>query len=183
MRKVAFGLFLMLNFLSSAQELKDCGIVFFESKSILSKAPEGWVLDCEAGLPSHIPIVFYEKGTTYLDAETVMYINYESLGEVDQENLEDLISYDEEQFKKNYEGIEVKTIDDFKLEKYNGVVRYFGKGDYQSHEYIAYLDLKKFALLVVISSRSENALKENSNAFLELLHSIRVLKVKTADNK
>lgn len=178
MKNIIFGIFFTLSMLSSAQELEDCGIVFFESKSILSKAPEGWVLDCEAGLPSHIPIVFYKKGTTYLDAETVMYINYESLGEVNQENLEDLISYDEEQFKKKYGGIEIKTIDDFKLEKYNATVRYFGKGDYPSHEYIAYLDLKKFALMVVISSKSESALKEESNAFVELLNSMKVLKVK-----
>lgn len=179
MKKIAFGIFMLFGFLSFAQDLENCGIILHGDQSIILKTPKGWVLDCDSGNSMGIPVVFYKEGEKWQSAETVMYINFASLEIEDQTTLEELMSYDEEQFKKNYKGIEVKKIDDFRLENYKGVVKYFGKGAYESHEYLAYLDLKKFAIMVVVTSRSESGLKENSSTYLELLNSIKVLSVKT----
>ena len=94
-----------------------------------------------------------------------------------QSNLNDLISYDTKTFKENYEGIEIKTKEKIELEKFGGIIKYFGGGNYESFEYLAYLDLNEFAIMTIISSRTESGLNENYPVFKELLKSIKVLKI------
>ena len=166
-----------MNCVSFSQEKENCSILKYENKGIIIKAPNGWVLDCESGSESGISAVFYKKGETWENAETVMYINFASLKIENQNNLNDLISFDIENFKENYEGIEIKTKEKIKLENFGGIIKYFGGGTYKSFEYLAYLDLKEFAIMTIISSRSESALNNNYSNFKELLKSIKVLNI------
>jgi hypothetical protein len=79
--------------------------------------------------------------------------------------------------EENYEEIEIKTKEKIELENFEGIIKYFGGGTYKSFEYVAYLDLKKFAIMSIISSRSESELNNNYSNFKELLKSIKVLNI------
>ncbi len=168
---------LTMNHLTFSQEKSNCYIIKYNNNGIVIKAPNGWILDCDSGSNSGVSAVLYKKGETWQTAKTVMYINFASLRIENQKNLNDLISYDIQKFKENYKGIEIKTKEKIELENFAGVINYFGGGTYKNYEYLAYLDLKEFAIMTVISSRSKSELNTNYSDFKELLKSINVLKL------
>src|SRR5438094_8502140 len=57
----------------SAQENYRGGIVYGAKAAFNISAPEGWVLDNEAGAEQGLPCVLYPKGSSWSDAKTVMY--------------------------------------------------------------------------------------------------------------
>ena len=177
MKRILILFLVLINHLSFSQETTSCAILYFGNKAITLKAPNGWILDCESGLESGINAVFYKSGRTWVNAKTVMYLNFASLNTEKQRNINDLISYDITQFKENYEGIKINTKEKIELEKFNGIIKYFGGGTYDSFEYLAYLDLKEFAIMTVISSRSKSDLDTNYSDFISLLKSIRVINI------
>jgi len=58
-----------------AQETSPGGIVYGPKASFNISAPEGWVVDNEAGKEQGMPCVLYPKGSSWSDAKTVMYAN------------------------------------------------------------------------------------------------------------
>ena len=177
MKKIAWIFLFLFGFLGHAQEQQECKFLYYGDKAVLLTPPEGWVLDCEAGLGSHIPAVLYKEGGSWVNSETVMYINFESLEIQDQESLEELMSYDEEQFRSAYRGIKIEEKEDVEIGKYNGVLKYFGGGDYPNYEYLTYLDVETFAIMMVISSKSKDSLKKYYPEYLKALNSIRIIKL------
>ena len=177
MKKILILSIFLINQLTFSQEKSNCSIIKYENKGIIIKAPNGWILDCESGSENGISAVFYKNGETWQTAKTVMYINFASLKIENQKKLNDLISYDIQKFKENYEGIEIKTKQKIQLKNFGGIVKYFGGGNYKNVEYLAYLDLKEFAIMLVISSRSKDDLSNNYSNFKELLKSINVIEI------
>src|SRR6266446_10499155 len=66
-------LFLLICARGSAQENFRGGIVYGPKAAFNIAAPEGWVLDNEAGAGQGLPCVLYPKGSTWADAKTIMY--------------------------------------------------------------------------------------------------------------
>ena len=58
---------------SSGQETFRGGIVYGPKAAFNIGAPEGWVLDNQAGSDQGLPCVLYPKGSSWPDAKTVMY--------------------------------------------------------------------------------------------------------------
>ena len=56
-----------------AQENYRGGIVYGPKAAFNISAPQGWVLDNEAGAGQSLPCVLYPKGSTWADAKTIMY--------------------------------------------------------------------------------------------------------------
>jgi len=56
-----------------AQENYRGGIVYGPKAAFNISAPQGWVLDNEAGAGQGLPCVLYPKGSTWADAKTIMY--------------------------------------------------------------------------------------------------------------
>ena len=56
-----------------AQEASPAGIVHGPKAGFNISAPEGWVIDTEAGKGQDLPCVLYPKDTSWADAKTVMY--------------------------------------------------------------------------------------------------------------
>jgi hypothetical protein len=180
--KIILILFLVLiNHLSFAQEKTSCAILYYGNKAISLKAPDGWVLDCESGLENGINAVLYKYEKTWQNAKTVMYVNFASFDIENQRNLNDLISYDSSTFKENYEGIKIDTKEKIELGQFKGIIKYFGGGTYKSFEYLAYLDLKEFAIMTVISSKSKSDLDANYLDFIKLLESITLIPLEFKD--
>src|SRR5437867_10360264 len=60
------------------QEKDPAGIVRGPKAGFNISAPEGWVVDNEAGVNQGMPCVLYPKGSSWSDAKTVMYANIAS---------------------------------------------------------------------------------------------------------
>src|SRR5437764_11520847 len=58
---------------SSGQENYRGGIVYGPKAAFNIAAPEGWVLDNQAGAEQGLPCVLYPKGSSWADAKTIMY--------------------------------------------------------------------------------------------------------------
>lgn len=171
-----------MGLLSYAQEQIECGLLYYGEKTIKLNAPEGWVLDCEAGLVSHIRLVMYPEGTTWQNAETAMHIDFESL-EMGQDGFEELISDFDSQFKAKYKGIKIKKRKTIKIRNYDGIVKYLGGGDYPNYEYLAYIDVDTFVITMTVSSRSKKNLKASYSDFMKVLNSIQILELKSNHKK
>lgn len=181
MKRILILFLVLVSYLSLAQEKTSCTILYYENKAITLKAPNGWVLDCESGLENGINAVLYKYGKTWQNAKTVIYLNFASFDIENQRNLNDLISYDAITFKDNYEGIKINTKEKIEFKKFNGIIKYFGGGTYKNFEYLAYLDLKEFAIMAVISSKSKNDLDTNYSDFMKLLNTITVINIEFKD--
>src|SRR5205809_7180926 len=57
------------------QEKYPAGILYGPKAGFNISAPEGWVVDNEAGVEQGMPCVLYPKGSSWSDAKTVMYAN------------------------------------------------------------------------------------------------------------
>src|SRR4029453_4826895 len=64
---------LILRFGVAAQSQYPGGIVYGPKAAFNISAPEGWVLDNQAGAEQGMPCVLYPKGQSWADARTVMY--------------------------------------------------------------------------------------------------------------
>ncbi|PYK10105.1 MAG: hypothetical protein DME61_04375 [Verrucomicrobia bacterium] len=76
MIKSAGAVCLALLFLTArapAQEKYRGGIVYGPKAAFNISAPEGWVLDNQAGVEQGLPCVLYPKSESWADARTVMY--------------------------------------------------------------------------------------------------------------
>src|SRR5712672_909838 len=58
---------------SFGQEKYRGGIVYGPKAAFNISAPEGWVLDNEAGAEQGLPCVLYPKGSSWADAKTIIY--------------------------------------------------------------------------------------------------------------
>ena len=68
-----------------AQETYPGGIVYGPKAAFKVDAPPGWVLDNTVGVEQGLPCVLYPKGSTWADANTIMYAkiagtDYEDVG-------------------------------------------------------------------------------------------------------
>src|SRR5437773_11204370 len=75
--RCVFAFLLLTALLSSAddQQASPGGTVYGPKASFNISAPEGWVVDNEAGKEQGMPCVLYPKGSSWSEAKTVMYAN------------------------------------------------------------------------------------------------------------
>ena len=72
---VAFLLLAALSWSADDQQAFRGGTVYGPKAGFNISAPEGWVVDNEAGKEQGMPCVLYPKGSSWRDAKTVMYAN------------------------------------------------------------------------------------------------------------
>lgn len=74
MKRIFLGVTaLLLGALLSSAEENAGGIVYGPKAAFKIDAPEGWVLDNEAGQEQGLPCVLYPKGSSWQEAKTIMY--------------------------------------------------------------------------------------------------------------
>ena len=77
---------LFISTLANSQENCDCGVIYGENHSFKLIAPSGWVLDNKSGVSQGIHAVFYKKGESWANAETVM-CQYSSIKNIKTKNF------------------------------------------------------------------------------------------------
>ena len=172
MKNVLITFILLISSISFSQENCNCGTIYGETFSFKLTAPSGWVLDNKSGVKQEIQAVFYKKGNTWSDAETVMYANTSPLKMPNQKTLADLMEYDAKRFQKNYPGIKISKENKIKInDKIFAIIKKFGSKSYGNYEAIAYIDAGKTGIMIVMSSRTKLGFERDYKQFVELIKS------------
>jgi len=136
-------------------------IVYAEGGAFLLEAPKGWVTDRETGQQHGVCCVWYPEGSTWDDAETVMYPNIATKGP-GQKTLNEFMESDLADFREHnpeltYEIGEDIPLKDNRLAK----LRLFYNVNQGSSEAVAYIDEEKIIAFVVMSSKTKNGLNDS----------------------
>lgn len=114
------------------------------------------------------------KGSTFAQAETVMYAKASYKKEQDSQTINRFIEADKSQFKKDFPGTEVRELDSI-TDADNRALRCFDfvpakKGNW---ERVAYLEEGDFYLVFTVSSRNRAGFVKSLPAFVRLVNSYK----------
>lgn len=178
MKKI--GLLLMLSLflgkLNAQIDTSSTGLLYGYNHSYYLTAPVGWIMDNESGREQGLTAVFYPKGTTWADGETVMYTTFTSFDSTKNETLNTIISYDSAQFKSNSPGLSIGREKSIAIGKKKDAAVYTYSGDVNgNYETVAYIPENKGVTMIVISSRNKNGCINNYKQFESLVRSYKFL--------
>jgi len=154
------------------QEDIKTGIIYGNNHAFSLTAPDGWILDNKSGVSQGLYAVFYRKGESWKNAETVMYANTASLEDNAHKTIDQLIRYDLDVFKSNFSDLNITDgkdilIKDNKIAK----VKYLSGKSYGNYEAMAYIDAGKTGVMIIMSSRTREGFDNSLTAFEDLVKS------------
>jgi hypothetical protein len=162
---------ILLNLMSISAQCgeQDGGIIYGPDHSYILKAPDGWVLDNEAGVKQGIQAVFYPVGSSWAESKAVMYTRVQdrdnrSLDKVIEQDLAHS-SGDSPTFKATKEPPIISKL------KQEATVRYLSGDKHKSYEAVAYFEEPKLVILIILSSRNKEDFDKSLNAFESLVKS------------
>jgi hypothetical protein len=152
---------------SSGQEKYRGGIVYGPKAAFNISAPEGWVLDNEAGADQGLPCVLYPKGSSWSDARTIMYAKIAS---TQFEDVDKFVAIAIKEMKDRH-GTPKEKIESGKTGDGHPffINEYPATKSYSQWERVAYIQL---------SSRDESSYRKDSPALQEVLKSFGYLEPK-----
>src|SRR5207244_10567590 len=135
----------------SAQENYRGGIVYGPKAAFNISAPEGWVLDNEAGAEQGLPCVLYPKGSSWADAKTVMYAKIAS---TQYEDVDKFVAIAIKEMKDRH-GLPKEKIESGKTRDGRSyfINEYPATKTYSQWERVAYVQLPKAVAYTVLSSQ------------------------------
>jgi hypothetical protein len=166
--------FLFLLQFARAQDSIRTGLLYGHNHSYYLTAPLGWVIDNQSGREMGFTAVFYPQGSTWADAETVMYTTYVSFDSTKNETLKDIIRADSTQFLKTSPLLKIKKQAPVNIGKDKKAIIYSYSTD-GNYETVAYLEEKKGVVMIVLSSEDKNGPINENKAFISLIKSYRFL--------
>ena len=161
---------------ASGQETYPGGIVYGPKAAFSVAAPEGWVLDNQAGAEQGLPCVLYPKGSSWADAKTIMYAKIAST-QYEDANAFVAAAIKEMKAKRGTPKEKIasgKTHDghDYFINEYPA------SKSYSQWERVAYVQLPRAVAYVVLSSRDEKSYRKDSGALQEVLKTFVYLEPK-----
>ena len=159
-----------------AQDAHPGGIVYGPKAAFKIDAPEGWVLDNSAGAEQGLPCVLYPRGSSWADAETIMYAKIAS---TQFEDVEKFVASAIKEMQKLH-GMPKQKIESGKTGdgKSYFINEYPATKTYSQWERVAYIQLPGAVAYIVLSSRDEPSYRRNSGALKEVLKSFAYMDVK-----
>jgi hypothetical protein len=146
-------------------------IVYAEGEAFSLEALKGWITDRETGQKNGVCCVWYPEGSTWDDAETVIYPNIISK-RLGQKTLNQFMESDLAGFREHDPELAYEVRDDIPL-KENRIakLRLYYNVNHGSAEAVAYIDEDKIIALVVMSSKTKKSLNESIPLLRSLLQS------------
>jgi len=151
------------------------GIVYGPKAAFKIDAPAGWVLDNSAGAEQRLPCVLYPKGSTWADANAIMYAK---IAGTDYEYVGKFVATAIQQMEKVH-GKPKEKVDSGKTgdgQPYF-INEYPATKSYSQWERVAYIQLPKAVAYIVFSARDEASYRKNFPALNEALKSFAYMKV------
>lgn len=147
----------------------DCGVINGEHHSYTVCAPKGWIFDNQSGVSQGLHAVFYPAGSSWQNSSVVMYMNWAAKEDVIR-NIDDLVKYNIERFKKNGSpNVKAQFIRKIKNEKdAKGQIWAFTGDKWGNYEWVCYFNEKRGIVMAVLSSRKKEDFESSRNAFIEL---------------
>jgi hypothetical protein len=171
-RHLIFLACLMVSLQAFTQDDIKTGIIYGNNHAFSLTAPDGWILDNKSGVNQGLYAVFYKKGQSWKNAETVMYANTASLENPPHSTLDELIKYDTDNFKKQYQDLDIRDGNNIELSNNKTAkIRYLSGKSYGNFEAIAYIDAGKNGIMIIMSSRSKEGFDNSLTAFQSLVKS------------
>jgi len=165
----------------SAQENYRGGIVYGPKAAFNIAAPEGWVLDNQAGVEQGLPCVLYPKGSSWADAKTIMYAKiastqFEDVNAFVAMAIKEMAKTQGKPKEKIASG---KTHDahDYFINEYRATK------NYSQWERVAYVQLPHAVAFIVLSSRDHASYQKDSGALQEVLKTFIYLEPKPDSEK
>jgi hypothetical protein len=158
-----------------AQETHPGGIVYGPKAAFKIDALPGWVLDNSAGVEQGFPCVLHPKGSTWADANSIMYAKiastqYEDVGKFVATAIQQM----EKVHGKPEEKVDTGKTGDGQSFFIN---EYPATKSYPQWERVAYIQLPKAVAYIVFSARDEASYRKNFPALNEVLKSFAYMKV------
>lgn len=166
-----------------SEEPLKTGIVYGYDHTFAITAPDGWVLDNQAGVPDGLHAVFYPIGESWPNASAVMYTSVASK-EKEHRSFEQIIDDDVAGFREaSGNGIareigKEKTADGAPVR-----IWYFENSRQGRIEQVAFIEESKVVVMLSYSASSQKAYEKTSSALKELLKSYRFLTDKVLIDK
>jgi hypothetical protein len=180
MKKIALLFLLIISSIAGIAQkdsLKtNTGLIYGHNHSYFLTAPSGWVIDNESGREQDLMAVFYPKGETWADAETVMYTTFTSYDTTKNEKLKDVIQYDSTAFIARAPKMKIKAKGTIQIAKNkNAIVYEYADAENNNFERVAYIAENKGVAMIIITSRTKNGLEKNTKKFQSLIKTYRFL--------
>jgi hypothetical protein len=170
--RILFFLFLFHDL--SAQDSTRTGLIYGHDHSYYLTAPIGWVIDNQNGKELGMNAVFYPIGSSWADAETVIYTTYIGFDTTKNETVNDVVKADSIQYKNTSPEIRISKQSPILIGKNKKAIVYsFSiEGNYETAAYVAE---KKGVIVIVLSSKNKNGGINNYRSFEALVRSYRFL--------
>jgi hypothetical protein len=157
------------------------GIVYGPKAAFNISAPEGWVLDNESGANQGMPCVLYPKGSSWSDANTVMYAKIAST-QVEDVNafvamaIKDMMKTHGAPKEKIASG-KTKDGHDYFINE-NPATK-----TYSQWERVGYVQLPKAVAYIVLSSRDEASYRKDAPGLEKVLKTLVYLEPKSVQKQ
>jgi hypothetical protein len=155
---------------SAVANQQNAAIIYSDHGGFMVSVPKGWVLDRSTGEKMGTCCVLYPQGSTWEQAESVIYPNIAE--KQPGQSLQQLMASDLDGFKQRFPNMNVAEAKDLPAgDSQLAKVRFFYGVNQGSYELVAYVDEPQVVALLVLSSRSKEAMGQALPAFREILKS------------
>jgi tetratricopeptide (TPR) repeat protein len=160
-----------------AQEAFRGGVVYGPKAAFKIDAPEGWVLDNESGVKQGLPCVLYPKGSSWANAETIVYAKIAS---TDFEDVNVFVATAIKGMEKVH-GKPKEKIATGKAADGRGyfINEYPATKTYSQWERVGYVQLPHAVAYIVLSSRDKTSYSKDAPALEKVLKTLVYFELKS----
>ena len=159
------------------EETSPAGMVHGPKAGFDIAAPEGWVLDTEAGKGQGMQCVLYPKNSSWSDAKTVMYAN---MAGPQWEGVNAFVAMAIKEMKAKH-GTPKEKIASGKTKDGRDyfINEYAATRDYSQWERVGYIQLPQGVAYIVLTSRDRASYQKDSGALEKVLQSLTYVEPKS----
>lgn len=177
---VLVGLFFIA--LATLAERSPMGIVYGPKGAFSIKAPDGWVIDNEAGLEQGLPCVLFPASQSWETADPLMYAKIAGTDVTDAEAFAKKAIAESTKQRGKFAVKRSATGKTAGGETYF-VNDYAANDDYSRSERVAYIQMPKAVAYVVFSAEEKSTLEKHAKALTQVLESFRAMEAKVEKAK
>ncbi len=160
------------------KETSPSGSVYGPKAGFNISAPEGWVADDESGKGQDLPCVLYPKGSSWSDAETIMYAKVAS---PQWEGVNAFVAWAIDDMKAKHGTPKEKIAAGKTKDGHDYFINeYPATKNYSQWERVGYVQLPQGVAYIVLSSRDQASYQKDSGALEKVLKTLVYLEPTSA---
>jgi tetratricopeptide (TPR) repeat protein len=160
------------------EETSPAGTVYGPKAGFNISAPEGWVVDNEAGKEQDMPCVLYPKGSSWSDAKTAMYAN---IAGTEFEGVNVFVAGAIKEMEKIHGRPKEKIASGKTKDGHDYFINeYPATKTYSQWERVGYVQLPRGVAFIVLTSRDKTSYQKDSDKLEKVLKTLVYLEPKSA---